>query len=115
MSGGGFPFHQRIAGIEDTVDELHFVRSLVAVPLDFHAAQARDAGYTRYRFFNQVVSDLISIQAYPPELRWFIQDQDDESLLVSADEQVFDEPVKPDLHHDSFLQTCFTCTSSFAR
>ena len=80
-----------------------------------HAAQARDAGYTRYRFLNQVVSDLISIQAYPPELRWFVQDHDDESLLVSAAEQVFDEPVEPDRHRDSFLQTCFTRTSSFAR
>ncbi len=80
-----------------------------------HAAQARDAGYTRYRFLNQVVSDLISIQAYPPELRWFVQDQDDEALLVSAAEQVFDEPVEPDLHRDSFLQTCFTRTSSLSR
>ena len=80
-----------------------------------HAAQARDAGFTRYRFLNQVVSDLISIQAYPPELRWFVQDQDDESLLVSAAEKVFDEPVEPDLHRDSFLQTCFTRTSSLQR
>lgn len=72
-----------------------------------HAAMSRDYGMTRDQFISKVQGDLLAIQSYPPELRWFVQDVDDEVLLVSAAERVFDEPSDPDSHRDAFLQSCF--------
>ncbi len=72
-----------------------------------HAAMSRDYGMSREQFITKVQGDLLAIQSFPPELRWFVQDIDDEVLLVSAAERVFDEPSDPDSHRDAFLQSCF--------
>jgi len=72
-----------------------------------HAAMSRDYGMTRQQFMTRVHGDLLAIQSFPPELRWFVQDFEDEALLVSAAERVFDEPADPESHRDLFLQTCF--------
>ena len=61
-----------------------------------HAAMSRDYGLTRDQFISKVQGDLLAIQSFPPELRWFVQDTDDEVLLVSASERVFDQPSDPD-------------------
>lgn len=72
-----------------------------------HAAMSRDYGTPRDQFISKVQGDLLLIQSFPPELRWFVQDTDDEVLLVSAAERVFDQPVDPEVHRDAFLQSCF--------
>jgi hypothetical protein len=72
-----------------------------------HAAMSRDYGMTREQFISKVQGDLLMIQSFPPDLRWFVQDLDDEVLLVSATERVFDEPSDPEAHRDAFLQSCF--------
>lgn len=71
-----------------------------------HAAQSRDAGMSRDDFINRMHGDIALIQAYPPELRWFVQDEDDEVLLVSHAEKVFDAPRTPDTHQTEFLAQC---------
>ncbi|HZP86277.1 MAG TPA: hypothetical protein VFB54_05615 [Burkholderiales bacterium] len=72
-----------------------------------HAAMSRDSGLSREAFLGQMQADLIAIQAFPPQLRWFVQDEADATLLVSQAEQVFDDPRAPDHHRSDFLHTCF--------
>jgi hypothetical protein len=72
-----------------------------------NAALSRDYGTTREQFISKVQDDLLLIQSFPPELRWFVQDFDDEVLLVGAAERVFDQPSDPETHRDTFLQSCF--------
>jgi hypothetical protein len=71
-----------------------------------HAAQARNKGMTRAAFLDRLVADVHLIQAFPPELRWFVQDQDDEELLTSAARLVFDSPREPQSHQSEFLAAC---------
>jgi hypothetical protein len=52
------------------------------------------------------------IQAFPPELRWFVQDQDDAELLTSAARLVFDSPREPQSHQSEFLAACTARVSS---
>lgn len=71
-----------------------------------HAAMARDNGMTREAFLERLAGDLVMIRQYPPQLRWFVQDQDDETLLVQAARTVFDTPREPPLHESDFLVAC---------
>ena len=71
-----------------------------------NAALARDNGVTREFFVNKLVEDLIVIQSFPPQLRWFVQDSGDEKLLSEAVFKVFDEPTKADQHEASFVSAC---------
>ena len=71
-----------------------------------HAAQARDAGATRALFIGRLHDDLVAIRAFPRSLRWFAQDSDDEALLTGAAEDVFDAPLRPELHESAFLAQC---------
>ena len=71
-----------------------------------HAAMSRDYGVTRETFLNHMQTDLQAIQQFPPELRWFVQDRDDEQLLVQAAQSVFDDPREPTSHQSEFLTTC---------
>ncbi len=57
-----------------------------------NAALSRDYGMSREDFLGRMQSDLVAIQAFPPELRWFVQDEDDETLLVGFAQRVFDSP-----------------------
>jgi hypothetical protein len=77
-----------------------------------HAAMSRDAGVSRQFFMNRLEEDLAQIQAFPPELRWFVQDEHDERLLGSAAQRVFDEPMKPELHEAAFVSECLQNTAS---
>src|SRR5476649_1653995 len=67
-----------------------------------NAAMSRDNGVTREAFLERLESDLLVIRAYPPHLRWFVQDQDDEDLLVQATRTVFDSPRDPASHRSEF-------------
>jgi hypothetical protein len=72
-----------------------------------NAALSRDFGITREEFIGRMEEDLVAIRAYPAELRWFAQDEDDEVLLRTAAEAVFDAPTTPAAHRDDFLRACF--------
>ena len=71
-----------------------------------HAAMSRDYGLSRDDSLRRMQEDLQAIQAFPPALRWFVQDAADEELLVSAAQRVFDEPRAPLDHRSEFLQAC---------
>lgn len=71
-----------------------------------HAAMSRDNGITREAFLQRMESDLRAILAYPPHLRWFVQDTDDEVLLTTAAQGVFDVPREPSIHQSEFLERC---------
>jgi hypothetical protein len=71
-----------------------------------HAAMSRDGGMSRQDFIGRVQADLMAIQSFPPELRWFAQDEDDERFLVLHSEIVFDDPRSPHSHQSDFLKAC---------
>jgi hypothetical protein len=72
-----------------------------------HAAQSRDMGLSREEFITRMQGDLLAIQSVPRELRWFVQDEEDEAFLVAHAERVFDTPQEPDEHQSHFLSSCF--------
>jgi hypothetical protein len=73
-----------------------------------NAAQARENGVSRTEFLGRLDDDIELIQAYPPQLRWFAKDREDERFLVESAQQVFDSPETPERHRASFLAACFT-------
>jgi hypothetical protein len=76
-----------------------------------HAAMSRDAGITKQFFMSRFAEDVALIQAFPPELRWFVQDEHDERLLGTAAERVFDQPMKPERHEAAFVSDCIQTTA----
>lgn len=72
-----------------------------------NAALARDNGMSRADFLERMEGDFLMIAAYPPELRWFAKDRDDERFLLSAAREVFDVPAAPEHHRARFLAACF--------
>ena len=71
-----------------------------------HAAMSRDNGLSRDDFLRRMQEDLQAIQAFPPALRWFVQDAADEELLMGAAQRVFDAPRRPEDHRSDFVQVC---------
>jgi len=71
-----------------------------------NAALARDNGMTREIFVDKLTEDLVMIQSFPPQLRWFVQDSGDEKLLSEAVFKVFDEPLNAEQHEVSFIGAC---------
>ena len=71
-----------------------------------NAALARDNGQSRDAYLGHLRGDLLTIRAFPPEMRWFAQDEEDEALLVSAASDVFDNPQPPEQHRQAFLERC---------
>jgi len=71
-----------------------------------HAAMSRENGLSRDDFLRRMQEDLQAIQAFPPALRWFVQDAANEELLFSAAVQVFDAPRTPEDHRSDFVQAC---------
>ena len=71
-----------------------------------HAAMSRENGLSRDDFLRRMQEDLQAIQAFPPALRWFVQDAADEELLVNAAVRVFDAPRTPEDHRSDFVQAC---------
>jgi hypothetical protein len=72
-----------------------------------HAAQARDNGMTKAEFLGRLVDDIRLIQAFPPQLRWFVVDPEDAEFLHGEATKVFDTPLKPEAHRAQFLSRCF--------
>ena len=71
-----------------------------------HAAMSRDNGLSRDDFLRRMQEDLQAIKAFPPALRWFVQDAADEELLMGAAQRVFDAPRTPEDHRSDFVQAC---------
>ncbi len=80
-----------------------------------NAALSRDQGLSRDEFIGKMHGDLELIKAFPPDLRWFVQDGDDEVLLVTAAEGVFDTPREPEAHGEDFLRTCYATIERVSR
>jgi hypothetical protein len=91
-----------VAAHDLTIDEC-----MEAGEFIMHAAMSRDSGMSRAQFVARMQDDLVVIQAYPPELRWFVQDEADQTLLVGEVERVFDDPRTPGAHQKQFLRACF--------
>ncbi len=72
-----------------------------------NAARARENGISRTQFIGRMQDDFELIHAYPPALRWFAKDEEDERFLLEAARDVFDAPDSPDAHRTRFLQACF--------
>jgi len=72
-----------------------------------HAAQARDNGSTKAGFLDRLMGDILLIQAFPPQLRWFVVDPDDAEFLHTETARVFDIPLQPEAHRAQFLSHCF--------
>jgi hypothetical protein len=71
-----------------------------------NAARARDNGVSKTAFVSRMREDIELIQAYPPQLRWFVQDGDDATFLIAQAEAVFDAPRPPKAHQTEFLASC---------
>jgi hypothetical protein len=71
-----------------------------------NAALSRDNGLSRAEFIDRMYADIALIQAFPKELRWFVQDEDDAALLLGHAAEVFDEPRAPESHQTTFLRVC---------
>lgn len=71
-----------------------------------NAALSRDNGMTRELFMERLEGDLVLVRQHPPHLRWFVQDEEDEALLVQAARTVFDAPRDPSIHQSDFLTRC---------
>ena len=80
-----------------------------------NAALSRDYGISRDDFIGRMHGDFQAIRAFPPELRWFAQDETDERFLLAHAERVFDEPGVPQSHENDFLQACFDRIAEQAR
>ena len=71
-----------------------------------NAALSRDTGTTREFFVGRLEEDLVMIRAFPPALRWFVHNPDDESFLRGEVEAVFDAPASSEQHRAGFLERC---------
>ena len=72
-----------------------------------HAAEARDNGTTKAEFLDRLVADILLIQAFPPQLRWFVYDSEDAEFLHAETARIFDAPLHPEAHRTQFLSRCF--------
>jgi hypothetical protein len=72
-----------------------------------HAAQARDNGMTKAAFSDKLLADVYLVQAFPRELRWFVQDPEDAEFLLAEATMVFDRPRASEAHRTDFLSRCF--------
>jgi len=71
-----------------------------------NAALSRDNGITREFFMSRLYADFEAIRAFPPQLRWFVHNEQDEALLARAVESVFDAPQAPRRHEIEFVDEC---------
>jgi hypothetical protein len=80
-----------------------------------NAALARDLGVSRDFFIGKLEEDLVLIRAFPPDLRWFAQDEADERFLSERAAQVFDDPMEPEEHEAAFVRDCLRQTADTDR
>ncbi|MEO5700903.1 MAG: hypothetical protein ABIS17_08650 [Casimicrobiaceae bacterium] len=73
-----------------------------------NAAKARDNGMSREAFIAHMEADFEVIRAFPPQLRWFAENEQDEEFLLNAARDVFDHPLEPESHARRFVGACLT-------
>jgi hypothetical protein len=73
----------------------------------FNAAVARENGMSGDAFLGRMEEDFQLIHAFPPALRWFAHDEEDERFLFQSAREVFDAPDAPEGHRAHFLAACF--------
>lgn len=71
-----------------------------------NAARSRDNGVARNAFIERLEQDFVAIRAFPPALRWFVKDDDDERFLEAETLAVYDRPRSPEWHRAAFLKAC---------
>jgi len=71
-----------------------------------NAALSRDAGMPERQFLAQFKADIQALQRLPAELRWFVQDKDDEVFLLAAVQDVFRQPKPASVHQAQFAMAC---------
>lgn len=71
-----------------------------------NAALARDDGMPETQFIAQFHADVQALQRLPAELRWFVQDKEDEVFLLSAVQDVFRKPRPATVHQAQFALAC---------
>jgi len=71
-----------------------------------NAALSRNHGMEGALFISNTLADLEAIKSFPPPLRWFVQDEQDEAYLLKAITNVFENPREPDAHQQAFLAGC---------
>jgi len=77
-----------------------------------NAALSRENGMDGSTFLTRTIEDLSLIKSFPPALRWFVQDQNDEDYLLKALAEVFSSPREPQLHQSTFFGECITRAGS---
>lgn len=93
----------REPSVNECVEGSDFIRN---------AALARDSGVSEDSFLARIHEDIAVIQALPPKLRWFVQDEEDAALLISAATDVFRKPKDANAHQRDFLTACLPKASS---
>lgn len=71
-----------------------------------NTALARDRGTNEEAFLSKLRDDIEIIQRFPPQLRWFVQDDDDAKFLIDATTAVFQEPKTARMHQTDFFVSC---------
>ena len=71
-----------------------------------NAAFARDRGVTEADFISGVHDDIEAVKVLPPDLRWFVRDDDDAQFLLSAATEVFRNPKEAHAHRADFIAAC---------
>ena len=76
-----------------------------------NAAMSRENGMDGLTFMAKMLADFLAIRSFPIELRWLVQDLQDEELLIKAVSEVFGDPRAPELHQRAFLEQCLAQSS----
>ena len=87
----------RTPGVDECREAGDFIRN---------AALARDGGITEADFISRIRDDIEIIQAFPPDMRWFVQDEEDAEFLLAAATEVFQKPRLADEHQRDFVKAC---------
>ena len=89
--------HAGVPTLPDCVEGSDFIAN---------AAHARDTGMGRDAFLARMEDDFAVIRSFPPALRWFVKDRDDERFLLAAVARVYERPRAPAQHRADFLLVC---------
>jgi hypothetical protein len=71
-----------------------------------NAALARDRGMPEESFLARIQDDIEIIKAFPPQLRWFVQDDEAAEFLIAAATDVFRKPKEARTHQADFVKAC---------
>jgi hypothetical protein len=71
-----------------------------------NAALSRDGGVRSEVFLGRMEDDFSAMGSFPPQLRWFAHDPDDEAFLLAEARAVFERPAAAETHRVEFLRAC---------